>query len=304
MACAGGVDCEDLSWRRHPGATELCDGLLQDCDLTLDEGCDRFCDQPSLFTQGKTLDMEGLPVTFETNVVLMGEGPLLVSKHRVDLRVWQVFARAFDRDGVPLGPKTRVADPDMDEQPSPQLGAAGDRALAVWEEWDIDFVNKPVLLKARLLDRLGKPMGPVLGLLATYRDPLGESAWASAPPVWNGEEFAVFWSDSAGKLLMTRVRADGTLFDPPTVLVTSDVDGDGSEKFICEFEALWTGEHYLVAVNVQEDCSSAPKPDMRLLKVSREGQLLPPGRGSLGWMRCDTATHQPGLRAGGGRVAG
>ena len=38
----GGNDCDDLSASRHPGATETCDGVDQDCDASVDEGSNVF----------------------------------------------------------------------------------------------------------------------------------------------------------------------------------------------------------------------------------------------------------------------
>jgi hypothetical protein len=46
---AGGEDCNDGSASSHPGATEICDNLDNDCDGVVDEGCDddndNYCDK-------------------------------------------------------------------------------------------------------------------------------------------------------------------------------------------------------------------------------------------------------------------
>ena len=47
--CGTSRDCNDLDASTHPDATENCDGRDNDCDGSIDEGCDTTCDYPEKY---------------------------------------------------------------------------------------------------------------------------------------------------------------------------------------------------------------------------------------------------------------
>ena len=65
---------------------------------------------------------------------------------------------------------------------------------------------------------------------------------------------------------MSIIHPDGTLDQPATLLVTDNIDGHYSA--IQEVKAVWTGDHFLVAVT-----TDTVAPDLHVLNVTRDGLL-------------------------------
>lgn len=247
-SCLEAGDCADLSWARHPGASEVCDGLDSDCDGSLDQGCDRWCEDPVLFAQTTPLPMaQDRPNTSVVCATLLEDGFMVGSTSFVEFSFWSLMStRVFDRYARASDVVYEMGDPARPEPEDVRCTLAGseERILAVWQ----DETDGHYLVKAGVLDRFGRPIAPEIDLTAIY----GEEAWTANIPAaaWNGEEFAVFWIPRLhrNRMLMNRVSPDGTLVVPDPVLVTEDIDG--AAHFIDSIQAVWTGTDYLVTVGV------------------------------------------------------
>ena len=112
--CVSASDCEDNAWRRRPGAVEVCDGLDTDCDGDLDQGCDRFCDQPFLFRNQVDLDHPEFG-SYRGCSAYFDDGALVITESIIDGSIPSqdqlLYARAYGRVGVPLGPPVAIGDP-------------------------------------------------------------------------------------------------------------------------------------------------------------------------------------------------
>ncbi|MDQ7008363.1 MAG: putative metal-binding motif-containing protein [Acidobacteriota bacterium] len=249
--CAEAEDCADRSWTRRPGAAEICDGFDTDCDGTLDQDCDRWCeDPPVLFPQMASLPLSAArPDTSSLCARLTEEGFLVGSTtelYNVSFnRLMSV--RSFDRLARPTDAVYELGDPNREDPEDRRCGIAdgSDRLLVAW----YDETGGGFRLKARVIDRLGRPIAPELDLTATYDD---EGGWLGGDPAvaWDGERFAVFWipRQRQNEIVATFVLPDGGLADPPTVLVSDDLDGE--KHFVGSIEVVWTGEDYLLVAKV------------------------------------------------------
>lgn len=276
--CATHEDCEDRSWRRHPGAFEICDGLDNDCDGLIDQTCDRYCDEVFLVPGLTELPVEGLPQTEAACMARTETGFLVVSERIVgntgDPHDSLLYARAFDGDGVAWGPSSPIGEP-VTESPYERrcrIAVAGERALVVYQDGH-SRDQGAYRLKANVVDSLGQPvLSAPVDLSAT--SPLNEDApWMFHAAVWDGERFAVFWAPSGSfygrHLLMSVLDRFGVPEEPATVIVTDNVDGDNGP--IYDLEAVWTGEHFVVVLEVGR---VGDVPDIFALTVGRDGTLL------------------------------
>lgn len=268
--CPLPLDCEDRSWLRHPGATEICDGFDNDCDGTLDEGCPTWCGRP--FLKPLKYELKSAPALNNTDAgVALADNGLIVGFQTLNAEGRPVaYAAGFDRLARSLDAASMLGDP---QRPAPydqlvQVGEAGDRMLFVWvDSSNLDFP----LLNARVTDRLGRPISPVLDLAPSI--PYGVWDW-DYRPVWNGQRFAVFWTPAADylrkKLYVSFVDAEGTTMPP--VLVTSNMDGQGST--LNQMSAIWAGDHYLFAVAL--DVQPSGNPNLFVLPVNADGTMRGP----------------------------
>lgn len=262
--CTQALDCADRSWARRPGAVEICDGLDTDCDGTLDQGCDRWCEEPPVLFPNMTAlpmsaarpDTSGLCATLTEGGFLIGSTSEIynVSFNRL------MSVRSFDRLARTRDVTYELGNPDREDPEDSRCGIAdgSDRLLTAW----YDETGGGFRLKARVVDPLGQPVAPELDLTATYG---GNGAWLGGEPAvaWDGQRFAVFWipRQRQNEVVVTFVLPDGSLADPPTVLVSEDMDGE--KNFVGSIEVVWTGERYLLVakVNVSGFVSLVVLPD-------------------------------------------
>ena len=249
--CFDALDCADRSWARRPGAMEVCDGFDTDCDGTLDQGCKRWCDEPPvLFPQMTPLPLsESRPDTSSLCAVLLEQSFLVGSTTEVYNVSFNrlMSVRSFDRLARIHDAVYELGDPNRDDPEDRRCGIAdgSDRLLVAW----FDETAGRFRVKARVVDRLGRPVAPELDLTDSYGN---AGAWLGGEPAvsWDGEQFAVFWIPRSrqNEIVVTFVRPDGKLADPPTTLVSDNIDGQS--HFIDSIEVLWTGGDYLLVAGV------------------------------------------------------
>lgn len=264
ISCAESIDCEDQSWTRRPGAEEICDGYDTDCDGTDDQGCDRWCDEPFFFPV-----LQALPFTSERPEpiwvcsTLTEHGFLAGSATRGGQLDNLMTVRAYDRRGRQFDVARVIGDPDRTDPDDRgcTLVDAGSRVLAVWYEMSGDGRGNVL---TRLLDPLGRPLGPIVNVRATYPPAYGSAIAEDPAAAWNGEEYGVFWI-YGNELLMTALDRDGGVKEPGTRVVTTDVDGEAHGLTVVQ--AVWDGANYVVVVNVKVT-------GLHSLIVDRQGRIV------------------------------
>lgn len=311
FSCPASSDCDDRSWTTFPGATETCDGHDNDCDLDLDEGCPRACGIPLLSGYDTLMPHETEPDDYDSVAGLTGAGILVYRIQEKELSVGDGlgFARVYDRRGRPLGPMEVIGDQALEDprEQYPEIETTADRALLVWQK--SGGLVEDDRLFARVVDGFGRPIGAgPIDVPATVPPHLvlsSAEAWHFHEPIWNGEEFVVFWSPEGdgpsirNYVLMTRIGTNGELLEPVARIVLDDIDGNRST--LQRVRGVWTGDRYLLGA--EHDIEPGIAQNLRVLTVSREGTLLSnvpvpvdvrastiqvvkgPGRGVLAWRR-------------------
>ncbi len=266
------VDCAPLDWRRHPGAEEICNGIDDDCDGQLDEGCERSCPELGFSSMLAPLGTD-LAEVVKGGCSSRGSAGTLVVFSQPPLggspTASALFARAFDMRGLPIAPAGRVSSlqPENPLAGTCSVLTAGERALVSWRDSSID----PLRFQLRLLDAIGHPIGPVIDLSEItglgYR-------FAGGDVLWDGERFAIFWSPSTrmNELRLTLVDHQGALIEPAK-LVLDDLEGR-RERFQ-GISAIWTGERYVVTYSKQ---APVGEDTLGTLTVSRDGEAEHTGR--------------------------
>jgi hypothetical protein len=126
----------------------------------------------------------------------------------------------------------RVSDSPHDQR-FPALRRGGDRFGLAWVEVPAGARNNEAIVRFQLIDSAGSPIGGVLTL--------AEAAWnAPVALTWDGRHFVVVWSNRDSRLVASRVRPDGFLWDPiPIPLMPPGESG-------AEAQIEWTGDGFVV----------------------------------------------------------
>ncbi len=226
------ADCGDGDAAVGPGLAEVCDGIDNDCDGQVDEGCDGTCELPAVY--GGEVRVTNAPgdsgfVSLQWNGA---EYALAWDDYRVE--PWsQVFFNRIGRDGVPVGPDVQVTAVD-DFTAYPSLAATGSGYLAAWEDYR---AGDAIEIFDAVLDATGSR--------TTAETRVTVSLPASRVPLasWNGREFGVLWEDSRHgprELYLGRIDRDGRKAGDEVRLTDS-----ASESAVPSM--VWNGSEYAVA---------------------------------------------------------
>ena len=216
------ADCDDRNVRRRPGGIELCDGLDNDCDGSVDEvaSCDRTCGVPSLVGGG--------PITTTAD----GD-----ARHPFVAWTGTSYAVLYDRDGVDIS-FDRVASSGSEIGQELGLVASSRQDTsprAVWtgsEHAVLSSTESNLLL--RFFDANGQPKGqPAVVASGAY--------WSSDIDIaWTGTEYGIVWVGlPVQHVLFRRFAPDGTPLSPVITIGTADDSNPPSEPRIA-----WNGTHY------------------------------------------------------------
>ncbi|ANM29074.1 hypothetical protein ABI59_04890 [Acidobacteria bacterium Mor1] len=208
--CGTSLDCNDGDSGAFPGATEVCDGLDNDCDGVLDEGCDRTCDATQ---DGADTTISAAAATGRPELVWNGSGygAVYVSGGRCRFVV-------IGSDGTVSGPET-------------DLGPGTGDADLVWtgSEYGVVWDNGTDLSFARV-DASGAEILETNFGGATGRDPRVQ---------WTGSVFLAPYLGS--DVLMARFDAAGVFIGETVIFDTPQFEG------VFNLEASWSGSELGVA---------------------------------------------------------
>lgn len=223
-------DCLSTNPTGFPGATELCDGLDNDCDLATDEACIAAC--PDADHAGSSLRLsEAAGGSGYPSLAWNGDG-YGVAWHDDRDGNYEIYFTLVDRYGVATGSERRITDAAGNSGGAAIAWTGAEYGLAWWDER-----NGEREIYFRRLDAAGTPIGP------EYR--ITNAAGASTTPsiVWTGREYGIAWHDARDgndEIYLSRVHPSGHPLGPE-VRVTNAA---GASRYA---SVAWTGEQYAVA---------------------------------------------------------
>ncbi|AUX43888.1 hypothetical protein SOCE26_053440 [Sorangium cellulosum] len=213
LAC--GDDCDDTSAAAFPGGTEICDGVDNDCDGTVDNGA-RFV----------PLDADATRISGDIAPAGAGglawSGTSYAAIYSGTTQGFSVYRSMISAGGQPLAPGEQIMTPRNGDASGGPVVWVGDRYGMAWQDRrDGDYE-----VYFSLLDENGEKVEG------------GDRRLSSAPGfsvnvalTWNGTEFVPVWQDERNGLFdlyAQRIDVDGNLIGE-NVQLTDTSSGLGNE---------------------------------------------------------------------------
>ncbi len=212
-----GDDCDDRSAAAHPGGTEACDGVDNDCNGKIDDNA-----VYGGLTQPLRVSSDAFGRSNRGGIAFDGkEYGVTYSGHE---QLWSSYFRGLSRDGSTLVPETSLADVNS-ETYAGSLLHNGSYFESAWADARQDG-NYEIYFN-RFDSNAGK-LGPALRVTAARNFSLNPSL------AWNGTESLLVWDDrrfegQSGddtRIFGQRIAFDGTLVGGNVQLTPSGVRGD------------------------------------------------------------------------------
>jgi hypothetical protein len=257
------TDCNDARADVFSGASELCDGIDNDCDgyMDNDAACDGVCATPAraMFDVNLNNDMPG-SYFYDREPKLAWTGSEFgLLWQRAPSGTEDVYFLTFDGSGTLLSVGAQIP---------PWRGEGGNWFhTIVWSGsrfglgWcqEVEY-REPFFSQA---SRGGQELGPDLDL--TDLDDFDGMAEALAL-AWNGTEYGAFWKGPFGAIGFVRIDRYGNRIGPDTAVTSPN----GS--WLLEYPAVWTGLEYIVTWSDARDGDQ----EIFLARFDRFGAMLGP----------------------------
>jgi hypothetical protein len=230
--CAG--DCDVLHPATYPGATEICDGLDNDCDGQLDEDltCTVSCPQPDgiapdvpVTDSPESTDAPSLVTTDSGYGVAWADGRH--GKH-------EIYFNRLDPTGAPAGASLRVTDTDKFAT-YPTMAWTGSEFGIAWCEFPRTQDYDGEIYFARI-SAAGVKMGPEIRITS---DP-GSSVFPSI--AWSGAGYGVAWLDRS----VPEASVYFARLDPAGLLQGEMIQLTTTAGYVNDPVVVWTGTRYAV----------------------------------------------------------
>lgn len=202
MIPACGDDCDDTSAAAHPGGTEICDGVDNDCNGVVDDGA-TYSVPP-----GAPVRVASTAIGLSDRAGLAFDGTNYGSTYSGHTDRWRAYFKALTRDGSTAVPELQLSNVNADSYGG-QLLWNGASFATIWADAR-QASNYEVYFNR--INQKGDKLGPDLRI--------SNADGFSLNPVvlWNGVEFTALWDDrrfdtgdDAVNLFGQRISVDGKL---------------------------------------------------------------------------------------------
>jgi hypothetical protein len=256
--CAG--DCNDANAEVFPGHGEVCDGVDNDCDGSVDEGnvCSLTCASPGKIGADVRVTFNGPQGSVDPSIVWTGDGYGVAWLDNRDDPVTAIYFARLDATGSKIGDDVRVSSGEA-LAVAPKLVWTGSEFGVLWQDYEpVDQTSGTSGLRFARLDAAGQKIGDDFRLTG---DRVIEPAL-----VWTGTEYGVAWADANfGRyiIMFARLDASGNKIAQDIRATLTSAEPDHVPRLV------WTGSEYGLAWLHGDSFRS-----VRFKRLSASGQTI------------------------------